>query len=89
MILPAVTGIIFLKNSSTDLAVSTSETPRPMGIKNIFAMLCSNPKKTKAVIGRTIPMTFFIFPSSLTPSHTARQTSMLHNTALSNAVENV
>ena len=54
----------------------------PAGIKNILAILCSNPQATKAVIGNTIQR-ILLTPSLLAlANHTARQTSQLQSCLL-------
>ena len=57
----------------------------PNGIKNMLAIECSNPKKTKSVTGIQQAKDFAISPSAENAIHTASTTIILHNIPLVNA----
>ena len=80
---PRVTGKMFPKS------ICDTETSAPYnipcGIKNMFAIECSNPMVTNAVIGQKMAK---ILPATLVVAivpHTARHTSQLHRTPLTKA----
>ena len=84
---PSVTGKMFpISICDTDTSAPYNI---PCGIKNIFAMECSNPIVTNAVMGQKIAK---IFPSDASSAaivpHTAKHTNQLHNTPLTNATMN-
>src|SRR5579859_4073423 len=56
-------------------------TRRPMGMKNMFATLCSKPDATNAEIGGMIARILSVVVRALYASQTARQTSALQNAA--------
>ena len=80
---PSVTGKMFPKSiCDTDTSAPYNI---PCGIKNIFAIECSNPMVTNAVIGQKMAK---IFPATLVEAivpHTAKHTNQLHSTPLTNA----
>ena len=83
---PSVTGKMFPKS------ICDTETSAPYnipcGIKNMFAIECSNPMVTNAVIGQKMAK---ILPATLVVAivpHTAKHTNQLHNTPLKNATMN-
>jgi len=80
---PSVTGKMFPKSiCDTDTSAPYNI---PCGIKNIFAIECSNPMVTNAVIGQKMAK---IFPATLVVAivpHTAKHTNQLHSTPLTNA----
>ena len=59
-----------------------------MGIKYMFATLCSNPDATKAIMGKKMANIFPIVCLAEKAIHTARQTSQLHPIPLANASRN-
>ena len=83
---PSVTGKMFPKSiCDTDTSAPYNI---PCGIKNIFAIECSNPMVTNAVIGQMMAK---IFPATLVVAivpHTAKHTNQLHSTPLTNATIN-
>ncbi len=55
---------------------------KPTGTKNMFAILCSYPLATKALIGKNIPRIFLEAVSTANTSIQARSTRILHGTPL-------
>lgn len=67
-----VSSPIWVINSGTLLSIM------PIGTKNMFATLCSNPLPTNAMIGKIHASIFPEVFSAEAAIHTARHTSQLH-----------
>src|SRR6185369_12500641 len=93
MILPIVTGNRLFNQNADQVNLSRLGTLSPTlltnagsyslinkayGTKYMFAILCSKPAATKAVIGNTIAMILSTVLRALYVNQTARQTSPLH-----------
>ena len=52
----------------------------------MFAILCSSPDATNAIIGKNIPKILPVISCDAIANHTARQTNQLHNIALKKLV---
>src|SRR3989338_1068231 len=60
----------------------------PIGMKYILATLCSNPRATNAVMGKSMDSILSVVLRPLIHNHTARQTRALHKTPREKATRN-
>jgi hypothetical protein len=85
---PRELGHLLRRLAPRSMTCASSRTNKPMGMKYIFAIECSHPDATNAVIGGMIATILSVVVRALKHNQTARHTRALQKTPRANPVEN-